>query len=580
MQEAILKLLDGDHSADLAFWIIVALSFLLGMLVWALLAHWPAARKLKRERAALEKEKGLLQKDNKELSERLAVLTTKHQHIQEEWQTATAQLQEREEQVSVQSRKITQLGESLEAHRAQAHNYKQANEKLIDQYRDAAQTNKMLYAKLEDMKGLVEEVEQGNSTLKKEHQTIQQRYEQQERKLTERTRALEQAQAENQNLKEDLKAAFEQKAELKNLVFKLETTQQVGNISDEEVHSQLIALKTHVQELEQENNDLLARLQPFLDQQPDQQTSQDLEHLLIDLLIEAEESMGKDGFYTSFTEEQLIEDPQQLQEALAEREGLETEQEKAPIPIPVEEEQDLDNSLYLAQLAMERQGFYEDLDPVILVPLPPEIEQLSDEALLEQHLKDTQQFLEDGFFYSDHMPKGQFIEQEDVLEQNLKQLDVDRPATPEHQSEPLPIEEEAIQAMEEADALAQNALNQAGLYEPIEAAHLLADEEHDKTVEQLEAFANNRDLRAALEYAIEHQLPKANPEERDALQAIHGIGYVLERQLNELGLYTYRQLSQLSEELMHDLNAYLDLPTGTIKERDWVTQAEQLNKQP
>lgn len=570
MQEAILRLFDGDQNADIAFWIIVGLSFLLGMLVWALLAHWPASRKLKRAVDALEKEKNLLQKDNKELSERLAVLTTKHQHIQEEWQTTTARLQEREEQLGRQTRQITHLSEELEAHKAQARNYKQANDKLLDEYREAAQTNKALYAKLEDMKGLVEEVEQGKVNLAQDFRRQQQDFQQQQRELQDKSRELEQAQSGLKEAEADLKAALEQKAELKELVFRLEATQQVGNSSDDELRQQLIDLKTHVQELEQENSDLLERLEPYLD---DDKNDEDLQELFVDLLIEAEESMNKGGFYLDFDKDELIEDPEQVRKALAEREQLETEEQAEELPIAAEEEEELDHSLTLADLAMNRKGFYAQLDEAVLLPLPPEIEQLSDEDLLKQHLNSSEKQMSDSPFYTEEIAEGDLIEQQELLEVQLKKLDVHAEPVPEEK--PLELEDEEVQAMSRADYLAQEALNTAGLYAPIKAAHLIADKKHEQTVEPLDDFEQKRDLKSALQQSISNQLPTANPEARDELQAINGIGYVLERQLNDLGLYTYEQLSQLNDELIYDLNTFLELPLGTIVARQWVKQAQQ-----
>lgn len=563
MQEAILKLLDGDHSADLAFWIIVGLSFLLGMLVWALLAHLPASRKLKRAQAALEKERDLLQKDNKDLSERLTLLNTKHQHLQQEAQTTAAQLQEREELVAQQSKKIAQLSEDRDAYQAQARNFKQANEKLLDEYREAAQTNKTLYAKLEDMKGLVEDVEQEKVTLANNYRQLQQTYRQQERQLTDQNQALAQAQSALKETEADLKAALEQRSELRELVRKLETTQQVGSISDEEARDQLIALKTHVQELERENNDLLERLKPFLNEEEDDEA---LSELMVNLLVEAEESMAKDGFYWDIGEDQLVADRQQLEQSLAEFAQQEPVTTDDPVQLDVEDEEDLERLLDKAQLAMERQGFYEDMEAAVLVPLTPEVVEISDDVLMEQRLKDTSAILESGSFYNETVIPEDWIEENSNLEEALKKLDVDQ--EPAEEIAPTAINPDEHRAMDEAERLALQALNQPGLYEPIEETELLD--------EQKETTATVDDLKTALQYAIQHQLPAGNPDEPDALQAISGIGYVLEQQLHEVGLYQYKQLSQLSPELVYDLNTYLDLPPDTINQWQWVAQAERL----
>ena len=50
MQDAFIKFFTtGDTTQTVVFVILLLISFLLGMLVWALLAHFPASRKLKAE---------------------------------------------------------------------------------------------------------------------------------------------------------------------------------------------------------------------------------------------------------------------------------------------------------------------------------------------------------------------------------------------------------------------------------------------------------------------------------------------------------------------------------------------------
>jgi len=111
---------------------------------------------------------------------------------------------------------------------------------------------------------------------------------------------------------------------------------------------------------------------------------------------------------------------------------------------------------------------------------------------------------------------------------------------------------------------------------------------------QLRAFAEDRRaLLAALADAradvaryrqivvdIENNAPPpllASPGAPDDLKLIVGIGPVLERMLQQLGISTYRQIARWSERDIHDFDARLPEFHGRIRRDDWVTQARELH---
>lgn len=65
------------------------------------------------------------------------------------------------------------------------------------------------------------------------------------------------------------------------------------------------------------------------------------------------------------------------------------------------------------------------------------------------------------------------------------------------------------------------------------------------------------------------------PREKDDLTLIKGIGKNIEARLNEMGIYTYEQISQLTDEQIHQLSEALAFP-GRIERDDWVGQAKRL----
>lgn len=61
---------------------------------------------------------------------------------------------------------------------------------------------------------------------------------------------------------------------------------------------------------------------------------------------------------------------------------------------------------------------------------------------------------------------------------------------------------------------------------------------------------------------------------KDDLQAIRGLGPVLERSLNELGIFHYRQLAAMTNEDVNWLAPRLNLSPGRIRRDDWPAQAK------
>ena len=72
-------------------------------------------------------------------------------------------------------------------------------------------------------------------------------------------------------------------------------------------------------------------------------------------------------------------------------------------------------------------------------------------------------------------------------------------------------------------------------------------------------------------------LGKASEKDKDDLKTIKGIGPSLEKKLNALGLYTYKQISNMTPELEDQVNEAIEFFPGRIKRDNWVKQAKDLN---
>ncbi|ETN95544.1 hypothetical protein SAMN04487906_2641 [Zhouia amylolytica] len=68
----------------------------------------------------------------------------------------------------------------------------------------------------------------------------------------------------------------------------------------------------------------------------------------------------------------------------------------------------------------------------------------------------------------------------------------------------------------------------------------------------------------------------ATTHEKDDLKQIAGIGPFIEKKLNDIGIFTYRQLSKMQEEDIETITTLIEFFPGRIKRDDWKGQAQNL----
>ena len=68
-------------------------------------------------------------------------------------------------------------------------------------------------------------------------------------------------------------------------------------------------------------------------------------------------------------------------------------------------------------------------------------------------------------------------------------------------------------------------------------------------------------------------------EDKDDLKVISGVGPVLENKLNEMGIYTYAQVSKMTKEDYDVLDALTGSFPGRAERDDWAGQAAKLNEE-
>ncbi len=74
------------------------------------------------------------------------------------------------------------------------------------------------------------------------------------------------------------------------------------------------------------------------------------------------------------------------------------------------------------------------------------------------------------------------------------------------------------------------------------------------------------------------RLGKVSPDDRDDLKQISGIGGLIEKKLNALGVYTFEQLGRMIKEDEEAVNQAIEHFPGRIRKDKWSKQAKRLAK--
>jgi predicted flap endonuclease-1-like 5' DNA nuclease len=108
--------------------------------------------------------------------------------------------------------------------------------------------------------------------------------------------------------------------------------------------------------------------------------------------------------------------------------------------------------------------------------------------------------------------------------------------------------------------------------------------ERDEWVAQAKELVHNKDLRTELFKRISdrkskiqyHRIGTAKKEEADDLTIISGIGGWINEKLNALDIYTFRQISNFTEEDVHIVTEAIEYFPGRMERDEWILQAREL----
>lgn len=90
------------------------------------------------------------------------------------------------------------------------------------------------------------------------------------------------------------------------------------------------------------------------------------------------------------------------------------------------------------------------------------------------------------------------------------------------------------------------------------------------------AEAKVKEARQVINKALGERIVNAEAANKDDLKKINGIGPFIEQKLNELGIYSYEQISQFDAPFIQSLTEAIQFFPGRIERDDWVGQAKKL----
>lgn len=82
----------------------------------------------------------------------------------------------------------------------------------------------------------------------------------------------------------------------------------------------------------------------------------------------------------------------------------------------------------------------------------------------------------------------------------------------------------------------------------------------------------------AVKTSLGNKIPKALAKNKNDLTAIKGIGPFIEGKLNEIGIYTFEQVSKFDKDFIQMVTEAIQFFPGRIKRDNWVGQAKKLHK--
>jgi uncharacterized protein HemX len=144
MYDSIVSIFSTNNSEQNALLLLLILSFVLGIVIWAFLVHYPAHRKSEKKYNATLDSNNKLQKEHQSINERYTVINAKHDRQTNEIQNLEATLKAKIQKNTEQQETIKMIRSQLELYKDHARNFKESKEKLTLEFQRLAGDNKKI----------------------------------------------------------------------------------------------------------------------------------------------------------------------------------------------------------------------------------------------------------------------------------------------------------------------------------------------------------------------------------------------------------------------------------------------------
>ena len=135
----------------------------------------------------------------------------------------------------------------------------------------------------------------------------------------------------------------------------------------------------------------------------------------------------------------------------------------------------------------------------------------------------------------------------------------------------LAAKEEEEKAAKEAEAAAKKKAEEEAAAKKAEEEAAAAAKPANKEEKKKAELKRVKERSKSIDFKV---LGKAKASEKDDLQVIKGVGPFIEEKLNALGIYTYKQISNMTSKLEDTVNEAIEFFPGRVKRDQWVAQAK------
>jgi len=599
MLEAIGDIFKYENNDQLiAIILLLAITFFIGVLLYGLFIHLPKARKAKKNIQSLEVKNKSLEKDNKNLTDKLAVQEQKLIRLKEEHTTQGKQLQQAQQLANNLQTQNTTLSKDLKNQQRETQNIGNELQELKRQYKYAQAEIQTAKLEVKDALKAQEKAEKENNETLIKHEQLQKEIRQLKRKIHTLTDDYQQLSSHHK----DLKAAQEEfKAELQRVRQRLENSEKLNDELEEE-HRQLVKDKQRLTQIVNEyerdikqvqhqlqstkhtKDSIAKQLETYTQQELAKEKAKKQEEQrfqsTLDLAAEALQNAmlyHPEGRHT----DDFIEHPQRLEQRL---EQEKREQEAARLipqtpaqratEIAIEEHEELETALRLAKNALQLNGFYNKIDKSILIK--PKKEPITDDDLLNKLLEEAAKVIHTTDGYFKHFDKHDWIADKTLWQTKIQQTNVVL-AAPKENTTTLTAEEH--QLFDKLLDMANKSLQNEGFYTDIHPTRLIEVTHITEPIDLTQDPKYKTEIERSVVAEIGKTVPMMNEIAKDDLKKIDGINEFIEQKLYHLGIYTYEQICYFTPDFIQKLTAAIGFADKTIQQHQWMNKARDLYKQ-